>query len=204
MVIRPYGFVEQEEPGMPFTPFHMGPALVAKAVLGRHFSIPIYAFTQVAIDSEVLAGYPFRRDLSFHKVMHTFAGATLAAVATLLLMRPALRPAMIWWNRFAKAAPGSIWHMEPWVPPLATALSVFGGAWVHVLLDAPTHAHMEPLAPMARGNPLDGKVTLRQTMACCVGLAAIGGAAILARSYLKGSRTAGKGPYRRGAARPSR
>ena len=64
---------------MPFTSFHMRPALAAKAVLGRHFSIRIYGFTQVAMDAEALAAFPFRRDLAFHRVMHTFAGATAAA-----------------------------------------------------------------------------------------------------------------------------
>ena len=67
---------------MPFTPFHMGPALVTKAVLGRHFSVPLYGFMQLAIDSEVLAGYAFRRDLAYHKILHTFAGATSVAAVT--------------------------------------------------------------------------------------------------------------------------
>ena len=77
---------------MPFTPFHMGPALAVKAVCGRHFSIPIFAFTQVAIDSEVLVGYSFRRDLSYHKVMHTIAGGTAAAIVALALLNPVIRP----------------------------------------------------------------------------------------------------------------
>ncbi len=67
----------------------MGPALAAKAALGRHFSIPLYGFMQVATDSEVLDGYPFRRDLAFHKILHTFMGATVAAALTLFL-RPSL------------------------------------------------------------------------------------------------------------------
>lgn len=170
---------------MPFTPFHMGPGLAAKAVLGRHFSIPIYGFTQVAIDSEVLAGYPFRRDLSFHKIMHTFAGATAVATLTLFLSRPAILPLMRWWNRSVRAAPGSKWHMEPRLSPVAAVLSAFVGAWGHVLLDAPTHSHMEPLAPVRRGNPLNGMASQRQVMVWCVGLAAIGGVAILARSHRK-------------------
>ena len=62
----------------------MGPALTTKTALGRHFSIALYGFMQVAIDSEVLAGYPFRRDLAFHKILHTFAGATAVAALTLL------------------------------------------------------------------------------------------------------------------------
>ena len=98
---------------MPFTPFHMGPALVTKAVLGRRFSVPLYGLMQVAIDSEVLAGYPFHGDLAFHKIMHTFAGATAVAALTVLLLRPALGSGIRWWNRSANAEPGSIWHAEP-------------------------------------------------------------------------------------------
>ncbi len=96
---------------MPFTPFHMGPALVAKAVLGRNFSIPVYAFTQVAIDAEVLAGFAFRGDLSFHKVMHTIAGGTAAAVLAMAALRPVIRPGARWWNRITGAGPGSIWYI---------------------------------------------------------------------------------------------
>lgn len=103
---------------MPFTPFHMGPALVAKAALGRSFSLPLYGFMQVAIDSEVLAGYPFRRDLSFHKLTHTFAGATAVAAITLLLLRPSLGMGMRSWNRASRAMPGSPWHMEPRLSPI--------------------------------------------------------------------------------------
>ena len=166
---------------MPFTPFHMGPAVAAKAVLGRHFSIPVYGFTQVAIDVEVLAGFPFRRDLSFHQVMHTVGGGTAAAILALALLRPALRPGARLWNRLTGAQAGSIWYMEPQVSPLVAIVSAFIGAWGHVLLDAPTHSHMEPLAPVARGNPFDGLISYRQTMAWCVGLGAIGGGVILAR-----------------------
>lgn len=124
---------------MPFTPFHMGPALAAKTLLGRHFSVPLYGITQVAIDSEVMAGYPLCRDMSFRKVMHTFLGATVAAALTSMFLRPAIRPAMRWWNRSVGAAPGSAWHMGSRLPPATAALSVFAGAWGHVLLDAPTH-----------------------------------------------------------------
>ncbi len=169
---------------MPFTPFHMGPALAVKAACGRHFSVPVYAFTQIAIDSEVLLGFPFRGDLSYHKVMHTLAGGTAAAILALALLRPVIRPGARLWNRVTGAKAGSIWHLEPQVSPLTAIVSAFTGAWGHVLLDAPTHSHMEPLAPVARGNPFDGLVSHRRTMAWCVGLAAVGGGAMLARSYL--------------------
>ncbi len=169
---------------MPFTPFHMGPALAVKAVCGRHFSIPIFAFTQVAIDSEVLVGYSFRRDLSYHKVMHTIAGGTAAAILALALLNPVIRPGARLWNRLTGARAESIWYMEPRVSVLAAIVSASGGAWSHVLLDAPTHSHMEPMAPMARGNPFDGLVSHRRTIAWCIGLAAVGCGGMLVRSHL--------------------
>lgn len=175
---------------MPFTPFHMGLGLAAKAALGRHFSVPLYGFMQVAIDSEVLAGYMLRGDWSFHKITHTFAGATAVAAVTLLLLRPSLGLGMRLWNRATRAMPGGALHMEPRLSTLAATISALGGAWGHVLLDALTHSHMEPLAPMARGNPLDGKVSQRQVMGWCIRLAVIGSAAILARSLGRGRRHA--------------
>ena len=54
---------------MPFTPFHMGFALVAKAAVSRYFSIPVFAFTQVIIDAEVLVGLALVGDLSNHAVL---------------------------------------------------------------------------------------------------------------------------------------
>lgn len=167
----------------------MGPALAVKAACGRHFSVPVYAFTQVAIDSEVLLGFPFRRDLSYHKVMHTLAGGTAAAILALAMLRPVISPGARLWNRLTGTASGSIWYMEPQVSSLAAIVSAFVGAWGHVLLDAPTHSHMEPLMPIARGNPFDGLVSHRRTMAWCVGLAAVGGGGILVRSYLKRRRS---------------
>ena len=40
---------------MPFTPFHMGFALVAKAAASRYFSIPVFAFTQARIHRRDIA-----------------------------------------------------------------------------------------------------------------------------------------------------
>ena len=115
---------------MPFTPFHMGPALATKAVLGRHFSVPLYGVMQVAIDSEVLAGYAFRRDLRFQQdTAHVRGGDLRWPALTVLLLRPALWRGMRWWNRWVNAEPGSVWHTEPEPSLLVTVLSAFGGAW---------------------------------------------------------------------------
>ena len=41
---------------MPFTPFHLGPGAVFKAIGGRHFSFMVFGGAQVLMDIEPLVG----------------------------------------------------------------------------------------------------------------------------------------------------
>ena len=113
---------------MPFTPFHMGFALVAKAAASRYFSIPVFAFTQVIIDAEVLVGLAFIGDLSNHAVLHNFAAAALVTLLAVLLRCPVIQPGARLWNHLARARTGSFLHMAPRVSLTATVVSaLFGG-----------------------------------------------------------------------------
>lgn len=167
---------------MPFTPFHMGPALLVKAAIPRYFNIPVFAFTQVAIDSEVLVGLALRGDLSYHEILHTMAGGTLAAVAAMALLRPVIQPGARLWNRLAKAQPGGLTYMEPRIPLPAAVISALAGGWSHVLLDAATHSNIAPFAPLAGGNPLFGLLSPFQAIALCLLLGAIGGGMLALRN----------------------
>src|SRR5205807_4798279 len=75
---------------MPFTLFHMGPGLAVKAVCGRHFSLTVFGFSQVAMDIEPLVRI-LRGDHILHGWTHTYAGATLIALVSLLVGRPVCR-----------------------------------------------------------------------------------------------------------------
>ncbi len=59
---------------MPFTPFHMGPGLLVKAVAGRHFSILTFGIAQVAMDIEPLMGL-MRGATVLHGPTHTYPAA---------------------------------------------------------------------------------------------------------------------------------
>ena len=133
---------------MPFTPFHMGFALVAKAAVSRYFSIPVFAFTQVIIDAEVLIGLALVGDLSNHAVLHNFAAAVLVALLAVLLRRPVIQPGARLWNHLARARTGSFLHMATRVSLPATVVSALFGGVSHVLLDATTHSDMAPFAPL--------------------------------------------------------
>ena len=114
---------------MPLTPLH----LAAGLPLRKYVSIPAFILTNVLIDLEPglimffgmdSIGYPL------HQGMHTFGGATLACVATLLISA--------FWK--GKAAP-----------------RVYGavlGGYSHILLDALVHTDVEPFAPIVKGNLL--------------------------------------------------
>jgi hypothetical protein len=64
---------------VPVTPFHMGPALLAKAAAPRRFSLVIFGVSQVVIDVEPLVGL-FTGAAVLHGFSHTLTGATLIAV----------------------------------------------------------------------------------------------------------------------------
>src|SRR5688500_11765785 len=72
---------------MPFTPSPLGPACPLQAVLGRHFSLPVFAFAQVAMDLEPLVRL-LLRDGVLHGPSHTYLGAALIGVFSLLVGRP--------------------------------------------------------------------------------------------------------------------
>ncbi|MFH2007927.1 MAG: hypothetical protein ABI333_15200 [bacterium] len=59
---------------MPFTPFHVGPALLIKPILGDRFSLGTFAAVQIAIDLEVAANI-ITDAADLHTRLHTLAGA---------------------------------------------------------------------------------------------------------------------------------
>ena len=72
---------------MPFTPFHMGPGLLIKSVLLRHFSLMLFGFSQVAMDIETLI-HILRGDSILHGFTHTYLGATAIGFISFLIGRP--------------------------------------------------------------------------------------------------------------------
>ena len=96
---------------MPLTPIHMGPALAAKAIAPNKFSLLTFGLTQVVIDSEV-AFHIVRGDWPIHQHLHTYLGATVVAILTVLLGRPLLERVISLWNRLAVPDRESILWIE--------------------------------------------------------------------------------------------
>lgn len=113
---------------MPFTPFHMGVGLAAKAIAPRLVSLQMFGLAQIAMDIEPAIGMVSGSGV-LHGWTHTMWGAVPVALACVLTWR-FIEGRRIWRWTFEKLSAGTIW---------ATS---FLGVWSHVLLDALVHRDM--------------------------------------------------------------
>ena len=152
---------------MPFTPFHMGPALALKAVSGRYFSVLMFGIAQVAMDIEPLIGMIRDADV-LHGWTHTYVGATLIALIVTIIAPPLCRLILVRWNFELEH------HSIGWLGShssigwVAASTGAFIGTYSHVALDSIMHADMTPLWPWYKSNELLGVISIGDLHAVCV------------------------------------
>ncbi len=158
---------------MPLTPFHMGPGLAVKAVLGNRFSLLMFGVAQVAIDVEPGLGILLDWDV-LHGWTHSYLGATAIAAGVLAAGRPLCAWILRHWN-FQLRRHGLAWLVSPesigWLPG---ALGAFAGTYSHVALDSIMHADMRPLSPLSATNDLLSLVSLGQLHIACAASGIVG------------------------------
>ncbi len=150
---------------MPFTPFHMGPGIAFKAVLGGSFSLMVFGWTQIIMDIQPLLVL-ISGEGHLHGFSHTYLGASLLAVFSavtgkslselglfLLGMNPKRMLNIPWWVVF---------------------LSAFIGAYSHVFLDSIMHADLEPFSPFVQANPFLGLISVEALHMVCIGSGVVG------------------------------
>jgi membrane-bound metal-dependent hydrolase YbcI (DUF457 family) len=161
---------------MPFTPFHMGPALALKAVSGRYFSVLVFGIAQVAMDIEPLYGMT-RNAGVLHGWSHSYVGATVIGGFVTLVAPPLCRLILARWNSelehhgvgWLGSAPGI-----GWVPATTGA---FVGTYSHVALDSIMHSDITPLSPWSMSNGLLGVLSISELHTACVAAGIFGVAA---------------------------
>ena len=164
---------------MPITPFHLGPGLAVKAAAEERFpfSFVIFGFSQVLIDLEPAIGLARGADV-LHGASHTFVGATLLALVTILV-----GPPICAW--VARRVNGSrhfpTFAAVPWPERIDRSAAVSGafiGTYSHVLLDGVMHLDMHALAPFSMRQPLLGLVSIPTLYLFCVLCGVAGGLAL--------------------------
>jgi hypothetical protein len=168
---------------MPITPFHMGPGLLVKAVCGRHLSLMVFGFSQVAMDVEPLVRM-IRNDVALHGSAHTYLGATFVGLVSVMVGRPVCQALLDRW------APDPHSAFESWLrgPQLiswpAAIVGAFVGTYSHVFLDSVMHSDMRPLAPFSGANALLGVVSLGALHVGCV-LSGVLGALLMVTTFMR-------------------
>src|SRR6185503_16141656 len=79
---------------MPVTPFHLGPALVVKAIFRERFSLGVFTLVQGVIDVESIANILLNR-WPVHADLHTVLGALAVSAVCAVVGRPLVS----WLNR---------------------------------------------------------------------------------------------------------
>jgi len=143
---------------MPFTPYHVGPGIAAKAILQDHFSLIIFSATQVVMDLQPLVVMLTGRGET-HGSTHTFLGATVLGIASALAFRYPTRWLL---NLFLPRNRPKV--VLSWRTAFFSALS---GTISHALIDALIYADVEPFWPFTITNPLRIGITTSQMITFC-------------------------------------
>lgn len=128
---------------MPFTPLHMGPGLLLKALLQGSFSLMVFGWAQILMDLQPLL-VMLSGQGQLHGFTHTLLGASLiggvAIVSGKYLGQVGLRLLGL----------GSACPIR-WTVAVVSGLL---GSYSHVLLDGLMHADVELFFPLSDARPL--------------------------------------------------
>jgi len=159
---------------MPFTPIHMGPGILIKALLQSSFSLMVFGWTQIVMDIQPLIVL-ITGEGHLHGFTHTYIGAILLAIFSALtgkyLSELGLKILAIdkyqsisiaWWVAF---------------------LSAFIGSFSHVFLDSIMHSDVEPFFPITTTNHIHGIVSVTMLHKLCMYSGGVGAFIYFAVNY---------------------
>jgi len=128
---------------MPFTPFHLGPAMLFGFKYEKKLDLMSLAFASVVLDIEPALNIIIEKG-DMHGFFHSFAGATIVGTIMVLLLS-FLNPTV---NRLRK-----MFRIEQNSSLKTTASAVFLGVYLHVFLDSFLYPEIKPFYPSAF-NPM--------------------------------------------------
>ena len=138
-----------------------------KSLAGRHFSLMVFSFSQVAIDIEPLVRI-VRGDSILHGFTHTYPGATLVALVSVIVGRPVCQFLLRYWNP-DPSSPFLNWIPTPRVISWSAGIvGAFVGTYSHVFLDSIMHSDLQPFAPFSQDNALLHVITVEALHLACM------------------------------------
>lgn len=144
---------------MPFTPIHMGPGILIKALLQGSFSLMVFGYTQIVMDLQPLI-VMITGEGHLHGFSHTYVGAVLLAIFSALTGKYLSEFGLIV-LRISLDAPIKIaW----WV----SFVSALIGSFSHVFLDSIMHGDVQPFLPLTLENGFQGLVSIDELHKICL------------------------------------
>ena len=145
---------------MPFTPLHMGPGILVKAILQGSFSLMVFGWTQIVMDLQPLF-VMITGEGQLHGFSHTFIGATLIAIISALTGKYLSEFGLVILKITDKGNPVKIiW----WI----AFASAFIGSYSHVVLDGIMHSDVEPFYPYTASNYFSGLMSIENLHKLCL------------------------------------
>lgn len=145
---------------MPFTPLHMGPGILIKAILQGSFSLMVFGWAQIIMDIQPLIVL-ITGEGQLHGFSHTYLGASILALLSAFTGKYLSEFGLIILTLSKKENPIKIsW----WI----VFISAFIGTFSHVLIDSVMHADVEPFSPFFTDNNLFGMLSINQIHSLCL------------------------------------
>lgn len=131
---------------MPFTPFHMGPALFFGLLLFRKINFPAFVIANVIVDLEPFLILFLGLDYLLHGFFHSFLGGSVIAAllsGAMVKLNNPLQKTMAFFRLRQELPAKSIW------------IAAFSGIYLHIILDSFLYTDIKPLYPFSY-NPFYG------------------------------------------------
>ncbi len=131
---------------MPFTPFHLGPALALGLPLRRYIHAPTFILANIIIDIEPYLVITLKLNYPLHGYLHTFLLAFIFGLVlgyVMYLLEKVFNPLY----RVLLLVPKEPLGINSFI------IAGFSGTLLHVLLDSPLYRDIRPLYPIDV-NPL--------------------------------------------------
>jgi len=151
---------------MPFTPFHLGPALFFAIPLRKYIHAPTFILANVLLDVEPLLVLTMGLNYPLHGYLHTFAAAIIIGAAfgfVMFFLERIMHPLY----RTLLLEPEPVFKKSQFI-----IAGVFG-TMLHVLFDSPLYGDIKPFYPL-NVNPLYGSASSLEIYLICVWLGILG------------------------------
>lgn len=162
---------------MPFTPFHMGPGILVKAILQGSFSLMVFGWAQIVMDIQPLFVL-ITGNGQLHGFSHTYIGATLLAVFSALSGKYLSEIGL---KLLGISKEGNPVKIRWWI----SFLSAFIGTYSHVALDSIMHSDVEPYYPLPKENGLLALINVHQLHQLCIYSAMVGAIIYYSVQYVR-------------------